>query len=202
MELHLITWSEMAYREKKKDEEKDWPKLGREISQLGSSEICGFGQHKAAADIWACGFYDKCYPALYANHTMEKRSVAPNSSSKVFLSRKEKKKWWGAQHPWGLWLYWMFLYLCMYSVCSSVDSIDRPLVAKVWHTFSPRIFWYSLVACSIKSLRAYICIWTLGACPRQNCPYQYLSKLAFILHSLIWTSCYNTVRVQAHKPLG
>ena len=91
MELHLITWSEMAYREKKKDEEKDWPKLGREISQLGSSEICGFGQHKAAADIWACGFYDKCYPALYANHTMEKRSVAPNSSSKVFLSRKEKK---------------------------------------------------------------------------------------------------------------
>lgn len=39
---------------------------------------------------------------------------------KCFYQERKKKAVIvrAAQHPWGLWLYWMFLYLCMYSVCS------------------------------------------------------------------------------------
>lgn len=39
---------------------------------------------------------------------------------KCFYQERKKKAVIvrAAQHPRGLWLYWMFLYLCMYSVCS------------------------------------------------------------------------------------
>ena len=58
---HMI-WDGIS---EKRDEEQSWPELGSQVSQLGGSEIWDCGQHKAVAEIWACGFNCKCYAALY-----------------------------------------------------------------------------------------------------------------------------------------
>lgn len=41
----------------KREEEKDWPELGGEISQLGGSKIRDHGQHKVVAEIQEHGFH-------------------------------------------------------------------------------------------------------------------------------------------------
>lgn len=57
-----VVWDGIS---EKRYEEQDWPEVGSQVSQLGSSEIWGCGHHKAVAEIWACGFNGKCYAALY-----------------------------------------------------------------------------------------------------------------------------------------